>query len=78
MRISTGAGAGRFLHQTFASGSSVVEPRDPVESSTSSTSGGGGLWNMMRIYPDRGIGILSMGNVTSYDHEKLAGATSNA
>ena len=24
--------------------------------------GGGGFWNMMRIYPARGLGVLTMGN----------------
>ena len=36
--------------------------------------GGGGFWNMMRIYPDRGLGVLAMGNVTSWDHEQVAAA----
>jgi CubicO group peptidase (beta-lactamase class C family) len=34
--------------------------------------GGGGFWSMMRIYPDRRLGIVTMGNVTSYDHERIA------
>jgi CubicO group peptidase (beta-lactamase class C family) len=34
--------------------------------------GGGGFWNMMRIYPDGGIGVLSMGNATRYRHERVA------
>jgi CubicO group peptidase (beta-lactamase class C family) len=34
--------------------------------------GGGGFWSMMRIYPDAGIGVLSMGNATTYDHQALA------
>ena len=36
--------------------------------------GGGGFWNMMRIHPDRGVGILSMGNATAYDHGAVAAA----
>jgi CubicO group peptidase (beta-lactamase class C family) len=36
--------------------------------------GGGGFFNMMRIYPDRGLGIAVMGNATSYDHQRLAAA----
>ncbi len=36
--------------------------------------GGGGFWSMMRIYPERGVGVLSMGNVTSYDHAQVAEA----
>lgn len=36
--------------------------------------GGGGFWNMMRIYPGRGVGIISMGNATSYDHDAVATA----
>jgi CubicO group peptidase (beta-lactamase class C family) len=34
--------------------------------------GGGGFWNMMRIYPGRRVGVLAMGNATSYDHEAVA------
>ena len=34
--------------------------------------GGGGFWSMMRIYPDRGVGVLTMGNATSYDHQAVA------
>ena len=40
--------------------------------------GGGGFWNMMRIWPDRGLGVLAMGNATSYDHEMVAAATVGA
>jgi CubicO group peptidase (beta-lactamase class C family) len=36
--------------------------------------GGGGFWNMMRIYPERRTGVLAMGNVTSWDHEQVAAA----
>lgn len=36
--------------------------------------GGGGFWNMMRIYPERKLGVLTMGNATSYDHKRLADA----
>ena len=36
--------------------------------------GGGGFWNMMRVYPERGLGVLTMGNVTSYDHDIVARA----
>ena len=36
--------------------------------------GGGGFWTMMRIYPERGLGIVTMGNSTSYDHERIASA----
>ena len=36
--------------------------------------GGGGFWTMMRIHPGIGLGILTMGNATRYDHERLAAA----
>jgi CubicO group peptidase (beta-lactamase class C family) len=36
--------------------------------------GGGGFWNMMRIYPDRRVGVVAMGNATRYDHEAVARA----
>jgi CubicO group peptidase (beta-lactamase class C family) len=38
--------------------------------------GGSGFWNVMRLYPDAGTGIVLMGNATRYDHETiLAGLT---
>jgi CubicO group peptidase (beta-lactamase class C family) len=36
--------------------------------------GGGGFWNMMRIYPGRRSGVLAMGNATNYDHNLVASA----
>ncbi len=36
--------------------------------------GGGGFWTLMRILPERGVGVLAMGNSTRYDHERLARA----
>jgi CubicO group peptidase (beta-lactamase class C family) len=36
--------------------------------------GGGGFWNMMRIYPGDGLGVVAMGNATAYDHEAVAEA----
>jgi CubicO group peptidase (beta-lactamase class C family) len=36
--------------------------------------GGGGFFNMMRIYPAWGVGVLVMGNATSYDHQAIAAA----
>jgi CubicO group peptidase (beta-lactamase class C family) len=36
--------------------------------------GGGGFWNMMRIWPKRETGAVCMGNSTRYDHEVVAKA----
>lgn len=36
--------------------------------------GGGGFWSMMRVYPERGVAVLSMGNSTRYDHAAIAAA----
>lgn len=36
--------------------------------------GGAGFWNCMRIYPARGLGVVVMGNATSYDHSSIVGA----
>jgi CubicO group peptidase (beta-lactamase class C family) len=36
--------------------------------------GGGGFWNMMRIYSGHGVGVLAMGNATSYDHQRVVEA----
>ena len=39
--------------------------------------GGGGFWNMMRLYPEHKLGVLAMGNTTSYDHQRIADAALN-
>ena len=36
--------------------------------------GGAGFWTMMRVYPDRNLGLVTMGNATAYDHQRLAAA----
>jgi CubicO group peptidase (beta-lactamase class C family) len=36
--------------------------------------GGGGFFNMMRIYPKRKLGMIVMGNATRYDHQQVAAA----
>jgi CubicO group peptidase (beta-lactamase class C family) len=36
--------------------------------------GGAGFWNVMRIYPEESLGVVMMGNVTSYDHESILDA----
>jgi hypothetical protein len=27
------------------------------------------FWNVMRIYPEESLGVVMVGNTTSYDHE---------
>ena len=36
--------------------------------------GGAGFWNVMRIYPEESLGVVLMGNTTSYDHESVCDA----
>jgi CubicO group peptidase (beta-lactamase class C family) len=36
--------------------------------------GGAGFWNVMRIYPEEKLGVVMMGNSTSYDHEAILNA----
>jgi hypothetical protein len=36
--------------------------------------GGAGFWNVMRIYPEESLGVVVMGNTTSYDHESICDA----
>ena len=36
--------------------------------------GGAGFWNVMRIYPEESLGVVMMGNVTSYDQESILDA----
>jgi CubicO group peptidase (beta-lactamase class C family) len=38
------------------------------------TGGGGAFFNMMRIYPDQRLGVVVMGNASSYDREPIAEA----
>jgi CubicO group peptidase (beta-lactamase class C family) len=40
--------------------------------------GGGGFWNMMRLYPQQKLGVLAMGNATRYDHSIVADAARRA
>jgi CubicO group peptidase (beta-lactamase class C family) len=40
--------------------------------------GGGGFFNMMRIYPRRSAGLVLMGNATSYDQQGVAAAALDA
>jgi CubicO group peptidase (beta-lactamase class C family) len=36
--------------------------------------GGAGFWNVMRVYPAESLGVVVMGNTTSYDHESVCDA----
>jgi len=40
--------------------------------------GGGGFFNTMRIYPERRLGLVAMGNATSWDHLKLLRAATQS
>ena len=40
--------------------------------------GGAGFWNVMRIYPEESLGVVVMGNATSYDHESICDAVVGA
>ena len=40
--------------------------------------GGAGFFNTMRIYPDLGLGLVAMGNCTSWNHRQLADAVTQA
>ena len=40
--------------------------------------GGGGFWSMMRLYPTRGLGVITMGNATRYDHAAIAAGVADA
>jgi hypothetical protein len=40
---------------------------------------GAGYWNVMRLYPDRGLGVVLMSNSTSsYDFEPLCALLAGA
>jgi hypothetical protein len=36
--------------------------------------GGAGFFNVMRLYPEPGVGVVVMGNATKYDVDRVAGA----
>ena len=36
--------------------------------------GGGGFWNLMRLFPDLGAAVIVRGNATGYDHQRIAAA----
>jgi CubicO group peptidase (beta-lactamase class C family) len=36
--------------------------------------GGAGFWNVMRVYPGEALGVVVMGNTTSYDHGSICDA----
>jgi len=36
--------------------------------------GGAGFWNVMRVYPEESLGVVVMGNTTSYDHDSVCDA----
>lgn len=40
--------------------------------------GGAGFWNVMRVYPGESLGLVVMGNTTSYDHETICDAVVGA
>jgi CubicO group peptidase (beta-lactamase class C family) len=40
--------------------------------------GGAGFWNCLRIYPERGLGVVLMGNATAYDHDTICRAALHA
>jgi CubicO group peptidase (beta-lactamase class C family) len=50
------------------------EPAQHLPAFIEHLGGGAGFWNVMRIYPERSLGVVMMGNTTSYDHESILGA----
>jgi CubicO group peptidase (beta-lactamase class C family) len=49
--------------------------RSAAEPHVEHLGGGGGFWNVMRLYPRHRAGVVVMGNATSFDHEEIARAT---
>ena len=50
------------------------EARDRRPAFVEHLGGGAGFWNVMRIYADESLGVVMMGNTTSYDHESVLDA----
>ena len=50
------------------------EARDRHPAFVEHLGGGAGFWNVMRIYADQSLGVVMMGNSTSYDHESILDA----
>ena len=51
-----------------------VEARQKHPAFVEHLGGGAGFWNVMRLYPEESLGIVLMGNTTSYDHETILDA----
>jgi CubicO group peptidase (beta-lactamase class C family) len=47
---------------------------DPDRGFVEHLGGGAGFWTCMRLYPDHDVGVVVMGNATSYDHDAIATA----
>lgn len=39
--------------------------------------GGSGFWNVIRLYPEAGLGVVVMGNTTRYHHEPILAAATD-
>ena len=51
-----------------------VEARQKRPAFVEHLGGGAGFWNVMRLYPEESLGVVMMGNTTSYDHESILDA----
>ena len=51
-----------------------VEARQKRPAFIEHLGGGAGFWNVMRLYPEESLGVVMMGNTTSYDHESILDA----
>jgi CubicO group peptidase (beta-lactamase class C family) len=49
-----------------------VKQRDARPRFVEHLGAGAGFFNVMRIYPDEGVGVLVMGNATKYDIDRVA------
>ena len=50
---------------------SVPIPAGELPAFVEHLGGGGGFFNVMRLYPEAGLGIVMMGNATGYDYESI-------
>lgn len=55
-------------------GTVPVPPGGDVPSTSSTWAAGWVFWNVMRVYPGASLGVVMMGNTTSYDHESILDA----
>ena len=56
----------------MTSGAGAATSGHPARTRAGYLGGGAGFFNVMRLYPSLGIGVVVMGNATTYDIDAVA------